>query len=158
MGVGLTFADPAGIISDLDARSIPEPNSGCFLWTAGLVRDGYGCIHIDKRNMGAHRVAWLVHRGPISVGLQVCHRCDVRSCVNPAHMFLGTTAENTADRHRKGRSARGRQTSPIPSALTEEHVRVIRAIPGSDGDVARAFGVSASTIAHIRRGDTWRHA
>lgn len=116
-----------------------EPNSGCRLWTASANERGYGLVKAWGRTRLAHRVAWVMERGPIPKGLQICHRCDTPSCVNVQHFFLGTQAENLADMIRKGRSATGDRSSARrhPEALsrgerhkwaklTEEQVKEIR--------------------------------
>lgn len=81
----------------------------CWLWTGGTFDAGYGSFWDAEagNDRGAHRVSWELARGPIPEGLWVLHRCDTPPCVNPAHLFLGTSADNMRDAATKGRTARG---------------------------------------------------
>lgn len=92
-------------LADFEASFIPEPNSGCWLWERpGLLGPmGYG--HFRYQGVvAAHRASWLLYRGPIPMGLFICHKCDNPSCVNPDHLYLGTAQDNIADRDRRGRT------------------------------------------------------
>lgn len=75
----------------------------CWLWTGHRNQKGYGKIGADRKTIGAHRGAWMVTNGPIPDGLFVLHRCDNPPCCNPAHLFVGTNADNMTDMAQKGR-------------------------------------------------------
>ncbi|MGH9636192.1 MAG: HNH endonuclease [Candidatus Angelobacter sp.] len=141
------------------AKVCPEPGSGCWLWRGMVVGSGYGMARFERKMYPAHRLAWKLFCGEIAPGLVVCHKCDVRTCVNPEHLFLGTYTDNARDREEKGRSMRGEknhssklsteQVSRIKTALAEDRMYV--------SEIAREYGVTPSTIAAIAKGTTWRH-
>ena len=93
--------------------SLVEKGDGCWLWQGELDDDGYGRFDVRgcrgglHRRVGAHRAAWVATCGAIPKGKLVLHHCDVRACVRPDHLFIGTHADNVADRVKKNRSARG---------------------------------------------------
>jgi len=77
--------------------SKPEPLTGCHIWHGHLAASGYGRTHYQGRSWLAHRLAWTFKRGPIPEGMVLCHRCNVKNCVNPDHLVLGSRADNNAD-------------------------------------------------------------
>lgn len=102
--INLTPADIKRFWSKVD--KLAGPNE-CWPWTDGKDSYGYGQMWAGRKNFKSHRVAWVIASGENPAELCVCHRCDNRKCCNPAHLFLGTTADNMSDRGSKGRQARG---------------------------------------------------
>ena len=140
-------------------RYIPEPNTGCWLWLAGMSARGYGIIHGDGVDK-AHRASWLIHNGPIPHGLSVLHHCDNPPCVNPAHLFLGTQRDNIKDMEKKGRRRWGNLSGDrAPWAkLSSDDVLAIRSrLAGGEVQevLANEYSVAQSTVSKIKLGYRW---
>jgi hypothetical protein len=136
---------------------IPQDADACWEWRSILSR-GYGRFLVNGRMRRAHRVAWELAHGPIPDGMHVCHSCDNPRCVRVSHLWLGTIADNMADRDRKGRGAVLRGEDHGCAKLTPEAVQHIRATPkkyGSGRALARLYGVSESAVSDIRIGRSW---
>ncbi len=136
--------------------------SGCWPWTGGRDKDGYGVIRANgsRSCSRSHRVAWEMANGPIPPGLMVCHHCDNPPCVNPAHLFIGTCADNHADRDAKGRGRVPRGEAQHCAKLTESAVLEIRAAfaRGQRQDLlAKEHGVTDGAIWAIVHRRTWKH-
>lgn len=133
----------------------------CQIWLGYVDRAGYGVIRFNGKNHLAHRASWIIEHGPIPDGAMVLHRCDNPSCVNPAHLFLGTQRNNMEDMVTKGRSHKPIGTRNASAVLTDDQVRDIRAsyVPqyGSCVALARRYGVGRSTIWGIVKGNSWKH-
>lgn len=152
----------------------------CWLWTGAPDGEGYGQFRHEGRLLKSHRVAFMLAKGPIPTlpgvlgrcGAFICHTCDVRLCCNPAHLFAGTSKDNTLDAKTKGRLATGERVGS--AHLTVEQVQTIRAYQEagllasgmgkgwhknkvSMRSLAREFGVDPSTVANVVNGKQWSH-
>ena len=141
---------------------------GCWEWTANLIWNGYGHFRLNGKVVLAHRYSYVLNH-PLTIDLLkhpdicVCHRCDNRKCVNPAHLFLGSVADNNKDRDAKGRGKTGdkRGEKHHLSKLTETDVREIRIKYANGGmkypQLALEYGVNKSTVGDIIQRRTWSH-
>lgn len=145
-----------------------EPDA-CWEWQGARDSLGYGFFRVTpgETMRRSHRVAWELTNGPILSGLLVCHQCDNPPCCNPAHLFLGTNADNMADRNHKGRTTKGRvlhcgESSGRSTKLTLAEVEAIVAAYAAGGisqeSLGHLHGVSQTQIGRIIRGERWRVA
>jgi hypothetical protein len=151
-------------IQRFNAKWMPEPNSGCWLWTASCYPTGYGAFYIGKSEkhnkiIPAHRASWIIHNGEIPDGLFVLHKCDVKSCVNPVHLFLGTKWDNTHDCINKGRFVNmGRPGEKNGRAkISEQEMLEIRSSKLPPKILAEKFGILPCAIWKIRTKMSWNH-
>jgi hypothetical protein len=137
----------------IQERSMPVTECGCWIWMKSVGGPmGYG---MAGRHGRAHRLSWIVHRGPIPEGLNVLHKCDTPSCVNPEHLFLGTHADNMRDSSEKGRQYDRRGEKNPKARITPDQVRMIRECPLSLRKTAAKLGIPFGTVADVRKGRTW---
>lgn len=137
-----------------------KKTKGCWMWTGCVGKtSGYGLFGFDKLR-SAHRVAWLIFKGPIPKGKCVLHKCDTKLCVNPDHLFIGTHKDNIRDMWQKGRQ-RVVVGSSLPHAkLNERSVRIIRELRQQGHKyyvIAARFGVNPVTVGDVIRGSSWVH-
>jgi hypothetical protein len=139
----------------------------CWMWTSQLNESGYGVLAVvcngRKFPERAHRISWSLRFGPIPEGICVCHKCDVRACVNPYHLFLGSRADNLRDMRQKGRGSEPPrmcgEKHPM-SRLSQGQVDEIRARYAS-GSISQAklgkeYRVSQVHVGRIVRGEVWQ--
>lgn len=128
----------------------------CWIWKGRIDKDGYGWVGWEGEDHGTHRLSYLAFCGPIPHYRIICHICNVRACVQPAHLYAGMDASNMAVRQRAGGFPRGEEHHNI--VLTEANVFAILALLHkgySAKSIAKQFGVSRQTIHDIAVGRTW---
>lgn len=161
----LTPPRPLGSNTVLDERFWSKVNkdadNGCWEWTAGKFKDrgGYGKYRMDSGAGYAHRLAYEDEHGPIPDGLLIRHLCDNPPCVNPQHLLLGTSQDNSNDklsrwRHRYGES---HQSAKLTDADVKEMRRLYTETQMLCTDIASRFNVTGRTVSSIVNGQGWNH-
>lgn len=146
------------IISRFESKYIPEPNSGCWLWIGASLALGRGVINIEGRRIIAARLSHALFIAPVPLNKHVLHRCDIPSCVNPDHLYLGIHTDNMKDMRLRGRDARGeamphaKLNSKLVINICEEYAKGATLI-----SLEKKFGVSRNVIKGVILGKRWKH-
>ena len=129
---------------------IPEPNTGCWLWIGSVSKYGYGQLGMPGAiPVRAHVFSYQTFKGKIKRGLDVRHTCDVRCCVNPEHLLVGTRKQNMQDAVERGRIAKGFK---LPQTkLSDEQVAAIVADPRLYKDIAPDYGIHKDYVSILKR-------
>jgi hypothetical protein len=141
------------------ARSV-EKTEGCWTWKASRDKDGYGIFRGMLNGVTftrAHRFSYALHTGDMLTGRQALHTCDTPSCVNPAHLFPGTIADNMRDKAQKGRSRAPLGEQNGHAVLTERQVKRILKDPRPYAEIAAQYKVASTTIGSIKQRVSWKH-
>jgi len=140
----------------IERLSVKIPESGCWIWIGSLNLGGYGKTGLGKGfGISAHRASYEEKFGKIPNGLMALHSCDVKCCVNPDHIFLGTQQDNMDDKVSKNRQANGEKHGM--SKLKEEEAKEIKYSKEETNILASRFNCSKVTIRQIRQGLFWKH-
>jgi hypothetical protein len=124
--------------------------TGCWEWTAGKDKDGYGAFLFDGKMWRAPIASLLIHGRPVPPGMYACHKCDNPGCVNPDHLYAGTPSQNVADMIRR------RRNNP-PRKLSVPEVIAIRSAAGTRSEIASQFDCSPATVGLIKTRKLWKH-
>lgn len=140
------------------AKWVRKPSCGCWLWT-GAVRDSrntYGVTRVKGKSTFAHRASYRAHVGPIPSGMFVCHVCDVKRCINPEHLYLGTPQQNIVDAWEKGLMCVNRGGAK----LNEKQVQMLRKdVSGGmpHATAAKKYGIQKNSVWKACARYTWKN-
>jgi HNH endonuclease len=140
---------------------VKKQTDGCWIWQAAILKTGYGNSWFGPRSYLSHRVSYAIANGNLLNNMFVCHKCDVRACVNPDHLFLGTHWDNLRDMDAKGRRREPNQCGERSSRkkLTLQQVNDIRSGKYAGwrvADIAASLGMSIRPIYRIINGESWK--
>lgn len=133
----------------------------CWIWLGTLEVEWYGVLQCNKKRMKAHRLSWILHKGPIPKGLCVLHKCDVPPCVNPEHLFAGTCQKNVEDMDNKGRRSIPFGERNGNAKMGDEIARRVRQLAKDGVDlktIGQLSGLTPHYCARIIRRDIWKYA
>jgi len=138
-----------GVMERFEEKYIPVTESGCWIWVAADKGNGYGNFQHEGKYIPAHRMSYMLHYNTtIKSNIDVCHKCDIRQCVNPDHLFLGTRKDNMQDAVNKGRQAKGFML-PHTKIADSDVVDIIESLL-SDDELKCKYNVSKRYIQRIR--------
>jgi hypothetical protein len=123
----------------------------CWEWQGSLNGGGYGHLRVHRKDVIAHRMAYMLSNGPIEVGKRVCHTCDNRRCCNPVHLWIGTGKDNSMDAARKLR---------MHSKYSVEDILKVKELLNqglSTRAIAKRLSVGRDTVMKVQKGKTWAH-
>ena len=132
-----------------------DEQTGCWIWTLSLTQPGYGQLGVNGKIKRTHRLSYELFKGPIPQGMFVCHHCDNRACLNPQHLFVGTSKENTRDMILKNR-----QKKPGGRKFTREdinHFRSEAANGVSRIELCETYHVSYKQLSRIINYRDWKN-
>lgn len=138
-----------------------DSETGCWIWQGTIAENGYGHVRFQNKQWVAHRLSWIFYFGSIPDGLWVLHRCDVRACVNPKHLFLGNVLDNHHDMDSKGRRRFHVGEECYNTKLSIDTIREIRRLWATGNyrqrDLCKQFGISRKHIHKIVNGLIWKN-
>ncbi len=135
----------------VDRSAGPE---GCWPYRGAITaQHGYGNVAWEGRNLGAHKVAWILVNGYVPDDRCVLHKCDNRVCCNTAHHYLGTKVQNSLDKMERGRDPLAKLK---PDDVREIRVALVNAKRGDQKRLAKQYGVLIGVICDINRGNTYQ--
>ncbi len=166
--IGICFNDGAWELIDeqedftttLQRKMEEEPRNWLLGWVAGTSQDGYGRIYFDGKQCEAHRISYELFIGPVPEDMNVLHECDNPPCINPSHLFSGSTQDNVEDMDNKGRRRNDVGSANPRSKLSESDipgVRKLLAAGNTQQSIADQLGVSQGAISLINSGKNWSH-
>ena len=127
---------------------------GCWLWSGARSKSGYGNFNAGGIFVGSHVWSYALANGQVPDGLQVNHKCGIRNCVNPNHLYAGTQKENIGDQLREGTHLRG--DNHPNSKVSQFDVDNIRKDARSYRVIAEAYGISPTSVCYIKKRVNWR--